>query len=190
MTLNPAADLQTSQQHWLRQYYLVRAAFSLLWVAAILTIGQQIPALGAALLVLYPAWDAAANYLDAERNGGLRANRTQALNTLLSVLAAIGIAIGLGISPNLVLTIFGAWAIVAGLLQLATGLRRWRKAGAQWAMILSGAQSALAGAAFMVQAQQGTPAVGQTVAGYAAFGAVYFLVSAIWLFIRKPRTAS
>ena len=48
-----------------------------------------------------------------------------------------------------VLAVFGAWAILAGLLQFATGLRRWRSYGAQWSMILSGAQSALAGGFFI-----------------------------------------
>jgi hypothetical protein len=35
------------QNHWLTRYYLGRAAFSLIWVAAILTVGQQVPALSA-----------------------------------------------------------------------------------------------------------------------------------------------
>lgn len=84
-------------------------------------------------------------------------------------------------SMNLVLAVFGAWAILAGLLQLGTAIRRWRSFGAQWAMVLSGAQSALAGGFFIFQAS--TPAVPSiaTVTGYAGVGALYFLVSAIWL---------
>jgi hypothetical protein len=48
-------------------------------------------------------------------------------------------------------------------------------------MVLSGAQSALAGGFLIVQATM--PAVPSiaNVAGYAAVGALYFLVSAVWL---------
>jgi uncharacterized membrane protein HdeD (DUF308 family) len=86
-----------------------------------------------------------------------------------------------------VLAVFGVWAVLAGLLQLATGVRRWRLYGAQWAMVLSGAQSALAGVFFLKQAAgSATPSI-VTIAPYAAFGAFYFLVSAIWLAVRTRR---
>ncbi|WP_228141907.1 hypothetical protein, partial [Acinetobacter baumannii] len=59
--------------------------------------------------------------------------------------------------------------------------------GAQWAMVLSGAQSALAGGFFIFQAT--TPAVPSIadVAGYAGGGAIYFLVSAVWLTVSDWR---
>jgi uncharacterized membrane protein HdeD (DUF308 family) len=86
-----------------------------------------------------------------------------------------------------VLAVFGAWAILSGLLQLGAGLKRWKRFGAQWAMVLSGAQSALAGAFFIFQA--GLPAMPSiaTVTGYAGFGAFYFLVSALWLSVGAAR---
>ena len=179
------------QKHWLARYYLGRAAFSLAWVATILTFGQQMPALGAALLVIYPAWDAAANYFDANRNGGLGDNRTQAINVAVSTITALAVLFALQMSLNAVLTVFGAWAILSGFLQLGTALRRWKSAGAQWAMVLSGGQSALAGAFFVFQSLQAVPAIAQPVAGYAAFGAIYFLISAITLFVSKrtPQSA-
>ncbi len=76
---------------------------------------------------------------------------------------------------------------VAGLSQLATGVRRWRSYGAQWAMILSGAQSALAGTHF-AQLASGpeTPDI-TAIAPYAAFGAFYFFVSAVWLLVATRR---
>lgn len=177
-------------QSWLARYYLGRAAFSLAWVAAILTVGQQVPALGAALLVIYPAWDAAANYLDANHNGGLGSNRIQAINVAVSTITALAVLVALQMSLSAVLTVFGAWAILSGLLQLGTALRRWKRAGAQWAMVLSGGQSALAGAFFVFQSLQAVPAIAQTLAGYAGFGAIYFLVSAITLFLSKARQRS
>ena len=55
-------------------------------------------------------------------------------------------------------------------------------------MILSGAQSALAGGFFIQQSfAPVVPSVLTTVAPYAAFGAFYFLVSAIALTIRNRR---
>ena len=174
-----------TQTRWLRLYYLVRAGFSLAWVAAIFTLAPLNPLLGAALLVLYPAWDAAANYVDATRNGGLAQNRSQALNVAVSAITTLAVLVTLQVGAGAVLGVFGAWAILSGLLQLTTALRRWKVAGAQWAMVLSGGQSALAGAAFLFQAQQAAPAVAPTVAGYAGFGALYFLVSAISLFVGR-----
>ena len=78
------------------------------------------------------------------------------------------------------------WGLI-GVLQLATAVRRWRRLGAQWAMVLSGGQSALAGAFFLVQSRAPIhPAIGK-VAGYAAVGAVYFLVSSVWLSVGQLR---
>jgi len=73
------------------------------------------------------------------------------------------------------------------LLQLGTALYRWKSYGAQWAMILSGGQSALAGVLFIVQAQKPMPPSIGTIAGYAAVGAIYFLVSAVWLSVSASR---
>jgi uncharacterized membrane protein HdeD (DUF308 family) len=170
---------------WLKHYYLVRAAFSLAWVAAMLAFARQHAGIGVALLVCYPAWDALANIVDSRRNGGLAVNRSQALNVVVSLAVALALAVASS-DMNRVLAVFGVWAILAGLLQLGAALRRWQ-AGAQWAMVLSGAQSVLAGVFFIVQAR--APAVPPitTVVGYAGFGAFYFLVSAIALTISERR---
>jgi len=80
-----------------------------------------------------------------------------------------------------VVLVFGVWAALSGLLQLATAVRRWKSFGAQWAMILSGAQSALAGVLFVHRAGEPDISALTTVAPYAAVGAFYFLVSGIWL---------
>jgi len=177
--LSPNGALQANR--WLKPYYYGRAAFSIVWVAAAFTVGKTNPAVAAILLMIYPAWDALANLVDAQRNGGMRRNPTQTLNVVASGVTTAGVAIALGLSMNAVLGVFGTWAILAGLFQLATGVRRWKTSGAQWAMILSGAQSALAGL-FFVSMAGGTEAIGiVNVAPYAAFGAFYFLVSAVWL---------
>jgi uncharacterized membrane protein HdeD (DUF308 family) len=157
------------------------------WVAAALTVGQHSPAIAAVLFVVYPAWDAAANYFDASRSGGLPQNRTQAINVVVSLTTTLAVVVALQMSMNWVLAVFGAWAILSGLLQLGTAVRRWKSYGAQWAMILSGGQSALAGVFFIVQARMPTPPSIINVAGYAAVGAFYFLVSAVWLSVSELR---
>ena len=170
-------------QSWLKKYYFCRAAFSFAWVVAALSTGAQAQRSAAVLLVGDPLWDALANLVDAIRSGGLRANRPQAMNVVVSL--AVAVAVGLALpAMHQVLGVFGVWAILSGLLQLGAALRRWTRYGAQWAMALSGAQSALAGAAFIFQARM--PAVPSiaTIAGYAGFGAFYFLVSALSLSIR------
>ncbi|WP_267388235.1 DUF308 domain-containing protein [Sphingomonas sp. GC_Shp_3] len=179
---------------WLTRYYFLRAAVAAVWVAMAFLLGKDMPALAAMLLVAYPAWDAAANFTDARHSGGLARNPSQAFNVVVSILTAIAVAVALGRDQaqamSGVFVVFGVWAAFAGILQLATAVRRWRVAGAQWAMILSGAQSALAGT-FFVQRAFGTAPLNITgIAPYAAFGAFYFLLSAILLTVSARRRAS
>jgi hypothetical protein len=190
MTVRNDDHSRASQEQWLKLYYFARTAFSAVWVAAAFTVGQNSWVIAAALLVAYPAWDALANLVDASRSGGLGQNRTQAINVVVSVATTLAVVLALGMSMNWVLGVFGLWAILSGLLQLGTALRRWKSYGAQWAMILSGAQSALAGGFFIVQARMPmTPSI-TNVAGYAAVGALYFLVSAVWLTLRRSKSAN
>src|SRR3569623_576018 len=162
----------STQSNWLRSYYLTRAVFSIVWVAvAVLSRGQS--PLASILLIIYPAWDAVANFVDARSNGGLKANPSQRLNVVVSAITTVAVIVAVTRDTYAVLAVFGVWAILSGLLQLYTGLRRWRAFGAQWAMILSGAQSTLAGG-FMIKKSLGdVPPSILDVAPYAAFGAFY-----------------
>ncbi|MET0309899.1 MAG: DUF308 domain-containing protein [Sphingomonas sp.] len=178
---------QPGADPWLKRYYLVRAGVSALWVAAAATLGATVPVAAATLLVAYPAWDALANAADVRRNGGARANPTQALNVVVSGLLGIAVLVALGQGMHAVLALFGVWAGLAGLFQLLTGVRRWKRHGAQWAMVLSGAQSALAGGFFLKQASGAAMPTILDIAPYAAFGAFYFLVSGLWLVVRERR---
>ncbi|UQD76524.1 DUF308 domain-containing protein [Bradyrhizobium japonicum] len=187
MTHHQLDLVRADREQWLKVYYFIRAAFSVAWVVAAFAVGPSSAAIAGALLVLYPAWDAAANFVDALRSGGLAQNRTQALNVLVSLATTVAVLVALRMSMNLVLAVFGAWAILSGLLQLGTAIRRWRSFGAQWAMVLSGGQSALAGGFFIFQATTPMSPTIANVAGYAAVGAVYFLVSAVWLTVTEWR---
>ena len=173
---------------WLKSYYFTRAGVSTAWVAAAFTVGKTVPPVAAALLVAYPAWDAVANFVDAQRSGGLKMNPSQALNVVVSAITAIAVAVAVGETMNMVVAVFGTWAILSGVFQLITAVRR-RKAGAQWAMIVSGAQSALAGAFFIKRSFGAEPLSIADLAPYALVGAVYFLVSAVWLTVAAARKA-
>ena len=190
MSNNQTSRAPRGNDQWLKQYYFTRAAFSVLWVAAALTAGRLSFAVAAALLIIYPAWDAIANVIDAARSGGLAANRSQAINVAASSVMTIAVILALTMNMNWVLGAFGLWAIFSGLLQLGTAVRRWRTSGGQWAMILSGGQSSLVGALFIFQAQMPQEPSISTVAGYAGVGAFYFLVSAIWLSIALSRRST
>ena len=187
MSNNQTSRAPRGNDQWLKQYYFTRAAFSVLWVAAALMAGRHSFAVAAALLIVYPAWDAIANVIDAARSGGLAANRSQAINVAASSVMTIAVILALTMNMNWVLGAFGLWAIFSGLLQLGTAVRRRKTSGGQWAMILSGGQSSVAGALFIFQAQMPQEPSIATVAGYAGVGAFYFLVSAIWLTIALSR---
>lgn len=191
MTTQPTSQAPAStSSDWLRSYYFTRAAVSIAWIVLVFLVGRSNPAIAAVLLVAYPAWDAVANYLDAQKNGGLRPNLSQTLNLVVSVVVAVAVGFALGISMQAVFAVFGVWAILSGLFQLVTAVRRWKSAGAQWVMVLSGAQSALAGGFFILMAGAATPPDIAAIAGYAGFGAFYFLLSGIWLTVKATRQRS
>lgn len=170
---------------WLRKLYLVRAAFSFAWVALAFTLARQSAVVTTVLLIIYPAWDALANLLDARMTGGTKANPTQMLNTWISTMVTVALTGALVLEIQVALIIFGIWAIVSGLLQLATAIRRRKSNSGQWVMMLSGAQSALAGGFFIARQGADTPVL-QTLSGYATVGAVYFLISGLVILFRKP----
>jgi uncharacterized membrane protein HdeD (DUF308 family) len=177
--------------HSLRNFYFLRAGVAFAWIAVVVAL-LPVPApalLAGGLLVLYPAWDAVANVLDARRSGGFQKNPGQKFNALVSIVTAVCMAVAFALRGNAGgVLVFGAWALLAGLFQLAVGIRR-RKLGGQVFMMISGAQSALAGIVFAVQAFGAAPGIAQ-LAPYAGFGGLYFLLSALWLtFKRSPSAA-
>lgn len=178
-----------NQQNWLKQYYFTRTVFSVSWVIAVFTAGQSSSFWAAILLILYPAWDALANYIDAVKSGGFGRSRMQTVNIIVSAVTTLAVILTIKSSMNDVIRIFGCWAILSGFLQLGAAAQRWKNYGAQWSMILSGAQSAFAGAFFIIQARTPEPPSIANVAGYAAFGAVYFFISAVSLTVRQRKEA-
>jgi len=165
----------TSTAGHLWRLYFARFVFAAAWAGTFAAIGSKIDAGSVTLLILYPAFDVAAAIFDA------RSTRDRALdvNIAVSTAAAAGLAFAAAGDIPDVLRAWGAWAVVAGLVQLYLALRRRRALGGQWAMILSGGISVLAGAGFIGQAGSATSM--KQVAGYAALGGIFFLISAVRL---------
>lgn len=170
----------------LRRLYLVRFVFAAAWAALLLLSGSDLTTGARLLLFLYPAFDVAAAVVDARSARADGPVKGLYVNIAVSSLAAAGIAVAGGSGVADVLRVWGAWAVVSGLVQLLVGVAR-RPMGGQWAMIASGGISVLAGASFIRSASQDEPAL-STLAGYAVLGGIFFLVSAIRL-TRTPQRA-
>ena len=175
----------------LRNLYFVRTAFQVVWAAAVFSTAAHQPQVAAVLFLLYPLWDVACTIYDLNTFSKTGSSRTsQMINAVFGVAAAIGIALTVFQNPIYAVAIFGVWAFGAGVLQLVVGLiRRKQLGGGQWSMILSGAQSALAGTIFIILGLQGRKHVGD-VGGYAIFGAFYFLIGGILLSRKLSKSAA
>jgi len=165
----------------LRNLYLVRTMFQVLWAAAVLSTAHTQPHVASILLIAYPLWDVVCTLYDlrASRSAG-SARTSQVINALLGSATTLGMALTVFSKPTYSIAIFGAWAFGAGLLQLVAGLIRRKQLGGQWAMILSGAQSTAAGIAFVLGGLGGKLHT-KDIGGYAIFGAIYFLIAGILL---------
>jgi hypothetical protein len=172
----------------LRNLYLVRTLFQLVWAGLLLAPATP-PAWAAVLLTVYPLWDVACTVYDLRTSGPANgAATTQVINIVLGLATSVAIGLTVSSQPKYSIAAFGAWALLAGLLQLAVGIARRKALGGQWAMILSGAQSTLAGGAFVLGGLGGKFHA-KDLGGYAIFGAVYFLVGAVLLGRKLTRVA-
>lgn len=193
-TLAPATTTGTATV--LRSLHLFRAVFSLIWVALVATTSASLvsadkpSAIAAVLLVVYPLWDVVATFLERRTTGATatagRTDRVGDLNIGLGLAATAGMLAAVLSTLGTALLVFGLWALLSGAIQLGTAIRRRRTVGAQWPMMISGGLSVLAGAT--MAATSGAASSGlSTPAGYSAFGAFWFLVSAVALGVRGRR---
>jgi uncharacterized membrane protein HdeD (DUF308 family) len=167
----------------LRRLYFVRFAFAVVWALVAFTTADHLGPLAVTLLVLYPLFDVAAAIIDARTSRITGSARLLYVNIVISLLAAVGLAVAAASGIPAVLRVWGAWAVLAGLIQLIVGVTR-RKMGGQWPMIISGGISVLAGGSFIATAAADNPALTNAI-GYAIPGAIFFLIAAI----RLGRTA-
>jgi uncharacterized membrane protein HdeD (DUF308 family) len=181
MTTAPATTTPTTA---LRDLYAARSGFAIVWAVLLLVTASSLDSLSpvsaatVVLLVVYPLVDVAAAAVDVRASGASRPAALYA-TMALSLLAAVGLAVAAGADLPAVLRVWGAWAIAAGIVQLVVAYSR-RGLGGQWAQVLSGGLSVLAGASFVAQAGSSSASLG-TLAGYATAGGVFFLVSAVRL---------
>jgi uncharacterized membrane protein HdeD (DUF308 family) len=162
---------------------IVRAAFALLWAAALaLAVGDKVPTTAsdipagiALLLASYPLIDVVASIV------GSRFAETRVLraNATVSSLAVVALAVAsFGSDAGAALAAFGAWAAVSGLILLGLAIHRRRTQGRQLPMILSGGLSTIAGVSFLAASGNDKAHLGM-LAGYMALGAVLYIVSAV-----------
>ncbi|MGW6793986.1 hypothetical protein [Streptomyces chartreusis] len=183
MTSIAATSTTTDTASALRRLYFVRFAFAIVWALVMFTMTKEISPVAAVLLVVYPLFDVGAAVVDANASRETRSPILLYINMAVSLIAAIGVGIAATSGIPAVLRVWGAWAIVSGLVQLIVAVPR-RKMGGQWAMILSGGISVLAGGSFVASAGADAPTLASAV-GYAIPGGIFFLISAL----RLDRTA-
>ncbi|MEV0935635.1 DUF308 domain-containing protein [Streptomyces phaeochromogenes] len=178
----------------LRSLHLIRVAFSLVWVALVATTSASLVSpdeptvIAAVLLVVYPLWDAVATLVERRMTTAAAGStdRVGTLNMALGLAATAGMIVAVFSTIGTTLLVFGVWALLSGAIQLTVAIRRRRTVGAQWPMLISGGLSVLAGANFAAMSTSATSSL-SAIAGYSAFGAFWFLVSAITLSIRSRR---
>ncbi|MFC9916605.1 DUF308 domain-containing protein [Streptomyces sp. NPDC127197] len=182
----------TTTPSGLRSLYLIRVAFSLIWVALVVTTSASLVStdkptvIAAVLLVIYPLWDVIATLLERRMAGTGSTDHVGTTNMAIGLAATAGMIIAVFSTIGTALLVFGIWAFLSGAIQLVVAIRRRRTVGAQWPMVISGGLSVLAGASFAAMSASATSSL-STVAGYSAFGAFWFLVSVIALSIRSRR---
>ncbi|MFD5625690.1 hypothetical protein [Streptomyces sp. NPDC127072] len=169
----------------LRRLYVIRFAFAVAWAVLLLVNGSDLTTGAKLLLFLYPAFDVAAAVIDARSARTAGPVKGLYANMAVSALAAVGLAVAGTSGTADVLRVWGAWAVISGLIQLLVGVAR-RPMGGQWAMIASGGISVLAGASFIQSASQDDPSL-TALAGYATLGGIFFLLSAIRLSRSAPK---
>lgn len=176
----------------LRSLYFCRAGFSLVWVAFVYSFtstassGARLSALASVFLIAYPISDVVATLFDIRVGRGRRWAYPQYLNLAAGVGAAAGIATVVWSDLPSAITVFGAWAVATGLIQVFLAVIRLRdRLKGQWPMIISGVGSLFAGSAFL--GWTGTSSAALTVlAQYSAGGAVWYILTAFWLLVRLP----
>jgi hypothetical protein len=176
----------------LRNIYLLRVGFSMLWVTLIATAtlspSSDVPpsVRVALLLAAYPAADLAASIADLRSDATGRATVPQWINAIADAAAVTLVAVAASHSLTAAMNALAGWAIISGAIQLTLGGRRVGRLRGQWLMIISGAGSIFAGTTFIDWTQSPSAAL-HTLTQYSIGGAVWYLLTAIWLSMPATR---
>jgi hypothetical protein len=176
----------------LSKLYFVRTGVSLAWIITLSNLSSSLgqasapSAVIAVLLVLYPLADAVATFVDIRTTPIESQTLFQRINLVISLLAAVAVAVVAEHGFGAILEVFGLWAILSGAIQLIVGLRRHTLISAQWFMVISGGGSTFAGATFVKWS--GSPHDGlATLLQYSTGGAAWYLIAAVWLAVSSFR---
>ncbi|WP_433167037.1 hypothetical protein [Kribbella sp. CA-247076] len=172
--------------------FLVRGLVAILWAVvfatAIRSVTTEVTVAAGVLLVVYPLIDAVATFVDA-RGQQPSSRRPLLINAASGVLAAVALGIAASIGVPAVFAVFGVWAGVTGAAQLIVVLRRRRRLGSQWPLILANGFSVIAAVVYLFVAVRVDQPRLMAVAIYAATGGVEFVATA-WLVARRRRLAT
>jgi uncharacterized membrane protein HdeD (DUF308 family) len=162
--------------------FLIRGLVAIVWAVVFAVASDSLTTGVGVLLVLYPLIDVVGSVIDAR---GQQGSTRQLLEVNAAISAAAAVALGFAASGDKgdVLAVFGVWALVTGLLQLAVAIRRRTDLGRQWPLLVAGTGSTLLGIAFVVMAGGDDPKLGM-IAVYAAGGGIEFAIQA-WLLARR-----
>jgi uncharacterized membrane protein len=174
--------------------YFIRTVVSVGWVVALTTLAGASEATGGpstritVLLVVYPLADAAATLIDIRATPPDARIIAQPINLTTSLGAAALLLAVARRDWNDVIAVVGVWGIVSGAIQLLVAWSRRHRLAGQWLMLVSGAGSVFAGASFISWA--GTQQAGvATLVQYSIGGAVWYLLTAVWLYVSAVRLA-
>lgn len=171
----------------LRTVYTARFVFAIVWAVVLFAVGGSGGVLLTVLLIAYPLVDAAAVSWQLRSEGSSTASRLpEFINVIVSIAAAIVLGLASTVSVASALLVWGIWAVIAGGVQLSAALLR-RSQGGQVPQIISGAVSIIAGIGFAATSATATSPV--AIGGYAAFGGILFLISALRLTALLRRTS-
>ncbi|MFT4085342.1 MAG: hypothetical protein QM638_22405 [Nocardioides sp.] len=174
----------------LRDLYVIRFGFAIIWVGimvATVADATEPTALLTVVLIVYPAFDAGAVLwqlrVDPDHQ---RSKVAEWTNVVVSLAVVIALGVSSSITIHGALAVWGGWAIVSGIPQLIAAIHH-RRSGGQVAQMFSGGISVFAGAGLLAQGLRGNGTM-TGAAGYAALGAIFFLVSAVRLSVRLRRS--
>ena len=164
---------------------MVRAVVALIWAAALTlalgggvpTTDSDVPVLVALLLATYPLIDIAASLTQTALGKG-SPQRVLRINATIGAAAVAALTItAFGADAGAALAVFGTWAFASGAIQLGMALHRRQAGRGSLPMIISGTLSTIAGLTFIASSRMDDAHLGN-LAGYAALGAVLYLLSA------------
>lgn len=173
----------------IRTLYVARVGFAIVWVG-LLSASHPVRTLGAftdGLLIAYPISDAVATAADLRHDTLPSVRAVQAINLLISLGAALAVAVLAPDSLTGAMNAFALWAIAAGAIQAIVGALRHPHVGGQWPMVLSGAGSVLAGVTFLDWSGTASTAL-HSLTQYCIGGAIWYALTVFCLFVVPHRS--